>query len=110
MAEGKLSNEREPASQIGLEPVSQQKPGAATERRTLEVVHLNRLWTRVLALREGKPVAEEETDWLFDQVLLSGLHLALEETMQYLYRTGPSFEEFEGWILERNNGRIEPER
>src|ERR1019366_2381015 len=49
-------------------------------------------------------------DWLFDQILLSGLHLALEETMQYLYQSGPSFEEFERWILDRNNGQVEPER
>jgi hypothetical protein len=87
-----------------------QQPSAQDEPVTLGAVHLKRLWCRTLATRQGKPAVEEEMDWLFDQILLSGLNLALEETMQYLYQTGPSFEEFERWILERNNGRVEPER
>lgn len=76
---------------------------------TLGVAHLKAFWSRILTIRQGKPVVEGEKDWLFDQILLSGLHLALEETMQYLYQSAPGFAEFEHWILERNNGSIEPE-
>jgi ectoine hydroxylase-related dioxygenase (phytanoyl-CoA dioxygenase family) len=42
--------------------------------------------------------------------MLRGLNIGLHETFAYLYGTGPSLEQFELWILERNAGAIEPER
>jgi hypothetical protein len=110
MPERELSDEPAHPGGTGLDQAPRQKSVEASETGTLGVLHLRRLWSRALAVRQGQPAAEAEKDWLFDQILLSGLHLALEETMQYLYQSGPSFEEFERWILDRNNGQVEPER
>jgi hypothetical protein len=52
----------------------------------------------------------EKVDWVIQNTLLSGLGLGLRETFDYLLQNKPSFAEFEGWILERNGGTIEPER
>ena len=43
-------------------------------------------------------------------MVLSALGLGLGETIAYLYRAGPSFEQFERWILERNDGHISDNR
>src|ERR1017187_8311141 len=106
MPEKELSVEPAHPGGIGLDQAPQQKSVEASETGTLGVFHLRRLWGRVLMVRQGKPAAEAEKDWLFDQILLSGLHLALVETMQYLYQSGPSFEEFECWILDRKSTRL----
>lgn len=64
----------------------------------------------MLASRSGKSPKLDAREWLHDQILLSGLGLALEETMQYIFFKAPSLAEFEQWILERNEGHIAPER
>jgi hypothetical protein len=110
MAEWKSSSERADLTGIGLDPAARRKLEAAVETGTLGVAHLNRMWTRALAERQGKPAEKEENEEMFDKILLSGLHLAVEETMQYLFQKGPRFEEFERWVLERNSGGVEPER
>ena len=42
-----------------------------------------------------------------NRILLNGLGLSLEETMQYLLQFAPTFGEFEKWILEKNDNRPE---
>lgn len=77
----------------------------------LGVLHLKRLWSRCMVQRVGAPPpAGAEREWAADSTLISGLGLGLHEALRYLYATGPSFEQFESWILERNRGSIDPAR
>ena len=50
------------------------------------------------------------TNWTSDRTAIEGLGLPLEETLQYLGQVQPTLDEFERWILERNDGYIEPLR
>jgi hypothetical protein len=76
------------------------------EMGRLGVLHLKRLWARVTRRSRNK----HSNDWLFDRILIDGLGLAQEETLQYLGTRTPPYEEFEAWILERNGGYIDPLR
>jgi hypothetical protein len=74
----------------------------------LGIHHLHSFWARMAAQRAGRRVESTETDWRFDNLLLNGLGLPLEETMQYLMQQAPDFAEFERWILARNGGQLSP--
>lgn len=80
---------------------------SSNEKSALGVLHLKRFWTKNLAKRNGQIPAENEHDWRFDNILLAGLNLALEETLNYLYQNAPPLAEFENWILEKNDGKID---
>lgn len=70
----------------------------ATETGALGVFQVKRLWSRHAAVRQGRgqgAPAEAHRDSL----VIHALGLGLEPTLQYLYRKGPSFEEFESWII-----------
>jgi Phytanoyl-CoA dioxygenase (PhyH) len=78
---------------------------------SLGVIHLKRLWSRCMMQRTGAPPPDgAEQEWAADNTVIWGLGLGLHETLRYLYATGPSFEQFESWILERNQGAIDPAR
>lgn len=79
-----------------------------TECGRLGVMHLKRFWSRLQAARHGKPSGA--ADPCADQVLLSGLHAGVDETYTFLGEKNPSFDQFENWILEINDGGLEPER
>ncbi len=49
-------------------------------------------------------------NWICDRIMIEGLGLSLEETLQYLGKEQPTLAEFERWVLERNDGYIEPLR
>ena len=74
---------------------------------TLGIVHLKRLWSRLLS---RKQVAAEDIvrEWRATNVLFSGLELGLEETLRHLGTVQPGFAEFEAWVLERNGGAVDP--
>jgi len=95
-----------------MAPVTAAPPLAASaETGALGVLHLKRLWSRTLAHRLGQAdAAIPSEDWVRDNTLLCGLGLNLREALQYLFERQPSFEQFEGWILERNGGALEPAR
>ena len=64
---------------------------------------LEHLWARLIAISRARTVTSvTEAEWVSEQVLLSGLGLALEETMQFVLRKQPGFDEFERWVLERS--------
>src|ERR1700754_681345 len=75
----------------------------------LQVMHMKRYWHKCMLQRSGvlKPDAFGE-EFQLDKTMLSVLGLGLEQTVKYLYPTGPSFEEFEQWVVEVN-GRPLPE-
>lgn len=81
---------------------------ASAEKGSLGILHVKRLWSRTLAKRLNHVrEAISPEDWLKDNTLICGLGLSLRETMQYLYDTQPSLDQFEHWILEMNGGAIE---
>jgi Phytanoyl-CoA dioxygenase (PhyH) len=86
------------------------KIASSEEPGSLGVAHLKRLWSRYMAGRLEAAPEGDGRDWAADNTVISGLGLNLHETMRYLYATGPSFEQFEHWILERNGGSIDAAR
>ena len=74
----------------------------------MSLPYLHRYWQQALARRQGQPVERTPHSWRLDNLLLSGLHLAIEETDQYLLQHAPSFAEFEAWVLARNGGQLDP--
>jgi len=75
------------------------------------ILCLKRFWERTLASRSNAEQAPSTGEELRqDRVLLAGLRLGLRETLDYLVRQSPTFEEFEEWVLAKNGGAIEPER
>lgn len=82
---------------------------AITETGSLGVYHMKRFWSRTMRNRQAR-IESDGAEWNRDLVLMFGMGVGLQETLRYMYLTGPSFEEFERWVLERNEGGIEPER
>jgi hypothetical protein len=81
------------------------------ELGSLGVLHLKRFWSRRIASLTGPRIeAEDATDWVADNTLLSGLRLGLRETYTFLFANRPTFEEFEAWVLEKNGGVLDPVR
>ena len=64
---------------------------------------LKRLWSRVMRQRQGLP-AHAGTEAQVEHVVLDALGVGLEQTIQYLFRTSPTFAEFEQWIVETTGG------
>jgi hypothetical protein len=81
---------------------------APTEVGSLGVYQLKRLWSRALVDRRGRPAAEAREPHL-DSLVIHALGLGLEPTLQYLYKSGPTFEEFERWIL-ATVGAVDPDQ
>ena len=80
----------------------------STETGQLGIQHLKRFWAQTIAKRSGRFTDTTKQDWRFDNVLLNGLGLPLQETLRYLLQTGPAFEEFEQWVLAKNGGAFAP--
>ncbi|QKG53277.1 hypothetical protein [Hymenobacter sp. BRD67] len=83
---------------------------SSAETGQLGVQHLKRFWAQSLARREGIGSALTEQEWRFDNLLLNGLDLALQETKRYLMHIQPTFTEFEQWVLAKNGGDLAPLR
>lgn len=84
---------------------------SSVEIGSLGVLHLKRLWSRATSAHRGHVSERRRADeWIFDKIVIHGLGLALEDTLQYLSRNAPSYEQFERWILERNGGSLERDR
>ncbi len=76
---------------------------------SLGVCHLKRVWSRAMRSAQGLPLAQEDAgEWIIDKMVLDGLGLALEETMQFLFQRGPTWDTFESWVLEKNGGCLDP--
>jgi hypothetical protein len=75
------------------------------ETGKLNVLHLKRYWHKHILKRDAKLAHDGFLDeWQTDVTLLSVLGLGLEPTLKYLYNIGPTFEEFENWILTTSSG------
>jgi len=77
----------------------------STETGKLKVMHLKRYWNKSLLKRSGKlKPGSFHDEWKTDTILLNALGIGLEQTVQYVYQTAPSFDEFESWILTVTGG------
>jgi hypothetical protein len=74
----------------------------------LGVAGLKDFWSRQLEKRAPSQTDSFPNDEGFDRLLIDGLGLAIEEALNYLMQNAPAFEEFENWILEKNDGHIDP--
>jgi len=72
----------------------------ATETGALGVFQLKRLWSRTMATRYGCFTPTSHDDRHLDHLVIHACGLGLEQTMDYLGRNAPSFEQFERWIVE----------
>jgi len=81
------------------------------ETGALDVAYLKRYWSQQIAARMGG-IRSDTTpyDLLAGNVLLAGLRLGVRETLDWLMTAAPSFEEFEAWVLAKNEGTIESAR
>ncbi|MFD2717962.1 phytanoyl-CoA dioxygenase family protein [Hymenobacter monticola] len=91
-----------------FKPRAKESAPSTEEVGSLGVKYLKRFWSTVLAKRNGVFVEQTEQNWRLDNLLLNGLGLPLEETMQYLMNAAPGFAEFESWILSKHQGRLDP--
>ena len=80
---------------------------AAESSDSLGVLHLERFYVQCLASKRGTVSEKSEDDWRFDNIVLAGLGLPLESTIQYVIQSEPTFAEFEKWILATNDGSID---
>jgi len=71
---------------------------AATDPGSLGVFQVKRLWSRHMAARQARAAGAPGESYR-DMLVIHALGLGLEPTLQFLYRKGPSFEEFERWIV-----------
>lgn len=55
----------------------------------------------------GRDLADE---WYLDDTLLSAIGVGIYQTAKYLHEEKPSFEQFEDWILELNNGSFDDKK
>ncbi|MFL9483501.1 phytanoyl-CoA dioxygenase family protein [Chitinophagaceae bacterium LWZ2-11] len=79
---------------------------ASNEKNRLGVYHLNRFYSKTIAIRNGKLSSRDVPDeWNLDATLLSALNIGIEQTIRYLYNEAPPFSIFEDWILEANNNK-----
>lgn len=78
------------------------------ETGALGVQYLKRYWSQTLAKRAGAVIAQTEQSWRFDNLLLNGLGLPLQETARYLMQAAPDFATFERWVLDKNGGALAP--
>jgi hypothetical protein len=82
-----------------------------TQTGKLQVMHLKRYWSKAI-LRRGRQLKEDAfaEEWKTDVMLLNALGLGLEQTITYVYREAPSFEQFEDWILDINAGTLDQQK
>jgi ectoine hydroxylase-related dioxygenase (phytanoyl-CoA dioxygenase family) len=81
------------------------------ETGSLGIIYLKRFWSRTIAARvQPVPGPRTSRDLVAENVLLAGLKLGVRETLDFLMKTTPSFEEFEAWVLAKNGGIIEAAR
>ena len=73
----------------------------------LGVAHLPRFWQKVLLAEKGMlPAGYDFCGQGYDQMMLDGLGLGREETLEFL-KTMPTYFAFEKWILAKKGGKID---
>ena len=74
----------------------------------LGVVHLPRLWCKVLLGAKGQLAdGYDQCGAGYDQMVLDGLGLDRGATITYLTENIPSYPEFEAWVLAQKGGSLD---
>jgi len=80
----------------------------SSEAGPLGAIHLPRLWLKVTLSAKGLLHDEyDECGAGFDQMVLDGLSVDRDAAVDYLKSSGPTYPEFEQWIVEQNGGSID---
>ena len=79
---------------------------AASETGSLGVMHLKRAWAR---FKTSGQAPHDPQEGHRDRLVFHALGLGLEQTIQFLGQTNPSFEAFEAWIADIAGG-VPPDR
>jgi hypothetical protein len=75
----------------------------------LGVLHLPRLWLKVLLGAKGKlPEGYDQCGQGYDQMVLDALGLNRDQVVKFLTEKFPSYPEFEKWILQQKGGKLDP--
>jgi ectoine hydroxylase-related dioxygenase (phytanoyl-CoA dioxygenase family) len=77
---------------------------AADEIGALGVRRLKRIWRNAISHQPRDPHHGDPHDFHLDHLVLDALGIGLEQTLQYLARSTPTFEEFERWIVATAGG------
>lgn len=81
------------------------------ETGKIPVYHLKRFWDKSIKKRNGIISSDAFLDeWNTDVTLLNALGLGLEQTVIYVYREAPDFNNFEEWILTKNNNVLQHDK
>ena len=84
---------------------------ALSDWGTLGVFGLKRFWVQHARRTDCDTRQPPNTEEMrAGSVLLAGLRLGIRETLDFLMTATPTFHQFEAWVLEKNNGNIEPGR
>jgi Phytanoyl-CoA dioxygenase (PhyH) len=95
---------------VGLaEPCTISDLALATETGTLGVYHLKRMWSRVMAGRQGRFPPATMHERHLDKLVVHAIGLGLEQTAAYLGGAAEDFAAFERWIVATTGG-LNPER
>jgi hypothetical protein len=78
-------------------------PALPTDAGVIGVHRLRDAWARQSAQAHGQPIAFDQHEFHLDHLVFDALGIGLEQTMQFL-SGGPSFEEFERWIIATTGG------
>lgn len=78
-----------------------------TETGSLEIMYLKQMWSRAQALRIGAKHIDP-VNRMLERSILNVLRLSYEPTFQYLLNEGPTFEEFEQWIVQQTGTQPDP--
>jgi len=70
----------------------------STEVGSLGVLHLKRIWSSVMAELLGHSI-NRHSEQCLDKIVMDCLGLGLHETLQHLYASAPTFDDFEKWIV-----------
>lgn len=95
-------------------PIENFSIAKSEEVGALGIVYLKRFWSQRIAPRlqafSGFSPDSESSEMVAEKVLLAGLCLGVRETLDFLMKEVPTFNEFEAWVLAKNGGTIEPAR
>jgi ectoine hydroxylase-related dioxygenase (phytanoyl-CoA dioxygenase family) len=81
------------------------------EKGKTGVYFLKHFWSRATARRAGLlPGQDFSDDWITLTAMFDALGLGIEQVFTYLYCDNNSFDEFEDWILARNNNVLPAEK
>jgi len=75
-----------------------------TDTGALGVFQLKRAWARQKARRQGRHDEAGPREFHLDHLVFDALGIGLEQVIQYLGQSAPTFEEFERWIVATTGG------